>query len=297
MIFLSHYILISIIVLFSVTSFTLVFGESIQQNEEVKSNTTLNFSDMFNKTNVSDSNLPSVVIIDSPLKQFNKGIKVEYVKCEFNDHTLIIKISDGSPACVKPETREKLIERGWAIKIVQSIETTSHDLCDGSDIPSGNLKTGTVPVLMMKPNSTAMICVTYQFISDWSSYPNKDLYVDGIFETMSLIHFDLHSDRLSSNNFEVLAEPSMFDITKINNGTRATVMYKIHAVANSMGFYNSSIPYGSCNSYPLAVGYTYSQINATDFAYDLVIPCYYTIAKVDSVKIISGMGFKEVIFS
>lgn len=49
----------------------------------------------------------------SPLMQFKTGISVEKIKCKTNLH-LITKTSDGSPACVKPETKEKLIERGWA---------------------------------------------------------------------------------------------------------------------------------------------------------------------------------------
>lgn len=49
----------------------------------------------------------------SPLKQFMSGIPVEEIKCKEN-LALVIKVSNGNPACVKPETKQKLIERGWA---------------------------------------------------------------------------------------------------------------------------------------------------------------------------------------
>ncbi|MDE1770425.1 MAG: hypothetical protein KGI28_07745 [Thaumarchaeota archaeon] len=50
--------------------------------------------------------------LQSPLKQFKSGIKAEDVKCGSNLH-LIIKAEDNSPACVKPQTAQKLVERGW----------------------------------------------------------------------------------------------------------------------------------------------------------------------------------------
>ena len=52
-------------------------------------------------------------LILPPLKQFKNGMSVELIECNLG-LSLIIKNSDGSPACVKPETKTKLIERNWA---------------------------------------------------------------------------------------------------------------------------------------------------------------------------------------
>ena len=49
----------------------------------------------------------------APLKQFNTGIPIEEIKCR--DNLVLIQKYDGSSACVKPETKQKLIERGWAL--------------------------------------------------------------------------------------------------------------------------------------------------------------------------------------
>ncbi|MDE1843655.1 MAG: hypothetical protein KGH95_08405, partial [Thaumarchaeota archaeon] len=54
-----------------------------------------------------------VKLIDAPLKQFKSGIPVSDVKCN-DDLQLILKFEDNSPACVKPDTAQKLIDRGWA---------------------------------------------------------------------------------------------------------------------------------------------------------------------------------------
>ena len=47
-------------------------------------------------------------------QQIKEGWDMESLFCH-NDQVLILKITDESPACVNPETKEKLLERGWAI--------------------------------------------------------------------------------------------------------------------------------------------------------------------------------------
>jgi len=48
----------------------------------------------------------------SPLKQQDANLPPELVICK-QGLQLIIKTEDNSPACVKPETAMKLVERGW----------------------------------------------------------------------------------------------------------------------------------------------------------------------------------------
>ena len=48
-----------------------------------------------------------------PLKQFKDGINPEVIHC--NDDLVLIQKYDGTPACVKEQTKTKLIERGWMI--------------------------------------------------------------------------------------------------------------------------------------------------------------------------------------
>ena len=50
--------------------------------------------------------------IDSPLKQSRSGISIQDISCKENLQ-LVFKWKDGSPACVKPQTLRKLVERGW----------------------------------------------------------------------------------------------------------------------------------------------------------------------------------------
>ena len=59
---------------------------------------------------------PAKIVVDSnspPLKQLKSGILIQDIRCKENLE-LVIKARDGLPACVKPKTKIKLIERGWA---------------------------------------------------------------------------------------------------------------------------------------------------------------------------------------
>jgi len=49
-----------------------------------------------------------------PLKLSKKGVLPEDITCR-NDLILMIKNSDGSPACIKPKNTLKISERGWSI--------------------------------------------------------------------------------------------------------------------------------------------------------------------------------------
>ena len=72
-----------------------------------------------------------LVGFESPLKQFKSGIEIDDIQCK-ESLTLLTK-HDGSPACVKPETAEKLIQRGWIdspVKLstlIKQIKTISSD--------------------------------------------------------------------------------------------------------------------------------------------------------------------------
>ena len=49
----------------------------------------------------------------TPLKQFKSGISAKDVQCQ-SGFSLILKASDGSPACVHSSSVQILIQRGWA---------------------------------------------------------------------------------------------------------------------------------------------------------------------------------------
>jgi hypothetical protein len=74
--------------------------------------------------------------LESPLKQFHSGIPFNEIQCK--DSLILIQKYDGSPACVKPETKTKLIERGWS-RVENSITITDTDMTINYQMSSGKI--------------------------------------------------------------------------------------------------------------------------------------------------------------
>ena len=61
-----------------------------------------------------------------PLKQIQDGTDHSDVTCT-EGLELIMKVSNGQPACIKPSSVEKLIERGWAIHVLPDYEKNNNN--------------------------------------------------------------------------------------------------------------------------------------------------------------------------
>ena len=62
---------------------------------------------------ISNQSAQTIPVIPSPFTQIKSGIAANDVKCQ-QGLQLVIKAEDGSPACVRPDTATKLLDRGWA---------------------------------------------------------------------------------------------------------------------------------------------------------------------------------------
>ena len=70
------------------------------------------FQDEFKKlANEKNSNHSVAQIESAPLKQFKSGVPVGEITCKEN--LVLIQKHNGFPACVKPETKSKLMQRDW----------------------------------------------------------------------------------------------------------------------------------------------------------------------------------------
>jgi len=78
----------------------------------------------------------------SPLKQFKSGISIDKIRCK---ELMIFMVKyDGSPACVKEQTFEKLIQRNWgqASKETKELQTLQKMSCDEIKYDSYNRQDG-----------------------------------------------------------------------------------------------------------------------------------------------------------
>jgi DNA-binding transcriptional ArsR family regulator len=174
---------------------------------------------------------------------------------------------------------------------------------------SGLSVNSTVPVLLMRPDSTRYICVTYQ--SAWagnssqyaSQYSGDTAYRFGLYiVTYNCVSGSTESGCTGgwtptiSHSFGIDASPSLIQLTPYTDFV--TVTYTVNAMSNSTGFYDDSAPLGYCGAMPMAVGYAASQVNASDFpGYILpwAIGCYAALLIPSSVSV-SGMNVTYVTF-
>ncbi len=141
-----------------------------------------------------------------------------------------------------------------------------------------------VPVLLMRPNSTGYVCVTYQTawqgnqtlywsISTYNSYP---LLLNGTYRFLPFLPVKYKCSttngatscvQIISQSFKVSVLPSSIRPSASMN--YVTVIYIVNALSNSTGFYDETAPWTGCIGMPMAVGYSASQVNASDFTQPL----------------------------
>ena len=78
-----------------------------------------------------------------PLKQIQDGTDPSDVTCT-EGLELVMKFSSGQPACVKPSSVEKLIERGWAIHVLPDYEKNDNN--NSEIFATGDLEVETTDV-------------------------------------------------------------------------------------------------------------------------------------------------------
>ncbi len=179
---------------------------------------------------------------------------------------------------------------------------TQIEPCNGQLVWSVNSNLTGVPVLLMQPNSTAYVCVTYQ--SSWhgdpASFPSQpfanDTYRFGLTitkEQCTTAAGVTACTGTASHSFVISAFPSSIKPTGSTNFI--SVLYTITALGNSTGFYDDSAPFEYCEGMPMAVGYAASQVNASDFAPRIIHPCAIQFFPPYSVSV-TGMSFAYIHF-
>ena len=161
-----------------------------------------------------------------------------------------------------PSLKSQLSSLQEQLSDIQLVEAGCAGSVSVSHGPVGNL----TPVLLMQPNTAGSICVTYK--AAWSDDPGSFNSLTSGWESVYLNNgsysFMMDIGNNSANvDFTISSTPS--SIRPSEDVTYVTVLYHVSALANSTGIYEYSAPYGYCDSMPMAVGYSASQLNGSDF--------------------------------
>ncbi len=85
---------------------------------------------------ISESFAQELEIIASPKHQLESGILPDDIQCR--DNRILVLRPNGNPACVSPQTAEKLMERGWAISLT-NVEDKNPTNTIPVDLDSSNI--------------------------------------------------------------------------------------------------------------------------------------------------------------
>src|SRR5574337_1570388 len=122
-------------------------------------------SDNQDKENMIFSSMLDVTksqTVSSPLEQLRFGIDSHNVVCKQDLH-LVIKSEDGSPACVKSDTVQKLMEKGWAKEIVSSMLITKTSQTKNQVISIGNETYDTIEFQTMADDTVSLDHVKFTY--------------------------------------------------------------------------------------------------------------------------------------
>ena len=138
------------------------------------------------------------------------------------------------------------------------------------------------PVLLMQPNTTGYVCVTYQSAGGSTSADPNPLSATGLdvrYDTCNAAGFC--GFWVQSRSFVITQSLLSSTLPFVGNATvhYVSAIYSLTATDNSTGFYEESAPLPPCNMMPLAVGEPAAQLSASDFTqyYGLVgapHPCF-----------------------
>jgi len=186
---------------------------------------------------ITNSNATSSVL--SPLEQFKSGIKAEDVKCR-QDLSLVFKLEDGTPACVKPNTRTQLLEKGWGTDL-EVIKVKNANASVAYGINNGNILSVTAYGLS-STSSSGEISGSSILIVSMDTTSNGTLII-----TMPRILIDARSDN-HDDNFTILSngqEIPYAETSKTITSRTLSIPYQWgvkHIEIIGYGYYNKQPP-------------------------------------------------------
>lgn len=135
-----------------------------------------------------------VAYFPPPLKQIQDGTDLSDVTCT-EGLELVMKVSNGQPACVKTSSVEKLIERGWAIHVLPDYQQNDNN--NSVIFATGDLEVETIEV---------------SYFGNSNGYLAKPI-VDGQYPGVIMIHewwgltdnIKQMAEKLASHGYVVLA--------------------------------------------------------------------------------------------
>jgi len=193
-------------------------------------------------TSDDEPHIHFVAMADSPREQFLNNISVQSVKCG-EGLDLIMKKSNGMPACVKLSSVSVLIERGWGIHVLPDYEKSE-------DNNSEYFKTGNL--------STKVEMVNY--FENYEGYLARP-ETDGDYPGIILIHewwglndnMKQMAENLASHGYVALAV-NLYGVPAATTADEARQLTSSYQTEKGIENMNGAVNYLLENQHSLAIG-------------------------------------------
>jgi len=188
--------------------------------------------------------------VSSPLEQLRFGIDSHNVVCKQNLQ-LVIKSEDGSPACVKSDTAQKLMEKGWVKEIVSSTFITKISQTNNQVISIGNDTYDTIEFQTMAGNTVSLDNVKFTYHG--ASPLNNNCYPDLANQTEAR-DFEMIPGNISDMNTHQCWPPTNYPLKITSENTMPADLLSKYSI--SFFDYNQTIGVGRCHSDSCYLGQT-----------------------------------------
>lgn len=183
--------------------------------------------------------------VSSPLEQLRFGVDFNSVICR-QDLQLVIKSEGSSPACVKSDTVQKLMEKGWAKEIVSKISQIKNQV-----ISIGNDTYDTIEFQTMTGNTISLDNVKFTYRG--ASPLNNNCYPD-LTNQKEARDFEMIPGNISDMNTHQCWPPSNYPPKITNENTIPTDLFSKYSI--NFFDYNQTIGVGWCHSDSCYLGQT-----------------------------------------
>ena len=177
-----------------------------------------------------------------PLKQIQDGTDPSAVSCT-EGLELVMKFSNGQPACVYPSSVEKLIERGWAIHVLPDYEKNDNN--NSVIFATGDFEVETLPVeyfpksdgFLAKPNVEGQYPAIVMIHEWWGLNDNiKQMAKKLASHGYVVLAVDLYEGQVGTTAEEARQLRTSFEQSQLTENMNSAVSYlKEHHFPSSIG--------------------------------------------------------------
>ncbi len=214
----------------------------------------------------------AVAFFPPPLKQIKDGINPINVTCT-EGLELVLKQSTGQPACLKPSSIAKLIERGWAIHILPDYTkgNNNSEIFASGDYETESMQVsyfGEVNGFLAKPAESGKYPAVVMIHEWWGLNDNiKEMAQKLASQGYIVLAVDLYNNKVGTTSEEARQLMTSFDVDEgIENMNSAIRFLKSEYSADKIG--SIGWCFGGGQSLNLAVN---SELDATVMYYGQVI--------------------------